>query len=130
MKAILTSLTAAVLITGCVSTHPDSIMPKQEVNKYKKYSCADLETKANEITSQTIKLKKQLKNKADINGVMLTVGLLVAWPALLAIQGDDKDTTELYSKIKGELLNIEEADMLNNCNIQFSKDTLSIVNIH
>lgn len=129
MKKQIISLISIVFLAGCNATHPDAIMPQQENNKYLSYSCSNLEQEAIKISSQTIALKSQLKDDADFDGAMFAVGMLVAWPVLFAIQGDDKDTTKLYSKIKGELLNIQEADILNECNIIFDDNTLSIVRL-
>lgn len=127
---IISNIIVIVLFTGCAASRPNTIMPKQENNKYIDYTCSDLEVRANEITSQSIELKKQLDNNYQNDDTKLIVGVLVAFPVLFSIQGNDKDLTNLYSKIKGELLNIQEVNIQNKCNIQFSKDTLEIISIN
>lgn len=103
MKIINSLVGILILLSGCVATNPDAIMPKQKTNNYMEYSCLELEIKANEITSQSIELRKKLNDDSEYDNVMFAVGVLVAFPALFAIQGDDKDTTKIYSNIKGEL---------------------------
>ncbi len=129
MKTIIIVFVLALFLNGCLSTNPNAIMPAQEINKYLEHNCSTLAEKANEITLQSTELKQTLQNRADLDGGMFAVSMLIAWPALFAIQGEDKDTSTLYGKIKGELLNIQEADIVNKCNIEFSKETLSIVSI-
>jgi hypothetical protein len=126
---IINNIIVIVLFTGCVAQKPNSIMPQQQNNKYVDYTCSDLEIKANEITSQSIELKKHLQNNHQNDDTKLIIGVLIAFPVLFAIQGNDKDMINLYSKVKGELLDIQEVNIQNKCNIQFSKDTLEIINI-
>ena len=49
----------------------------------------------------------------------MTVGMIVFWPALFFVGGDQGNASEL-SSLKGQMQAIEEANRSKNCGIQFA----------
>lgn len=48
------------------------------------------------------------------------VGLIIVWPALLFIKGNDENTAE-FSRLKGQMDAIEQAAIRKRCSIQFQR---------
>jgi hypothetical protein len=61
------------------------------------------------------------QNKArSKDAVATTVGVVLFWPALFAVNGDGPKAAEL-SRLKGEMEAIEAASIQKNCQITFQK---------
>jgi len=50
-----------------------------------------------------------------------TVGVVLFWPALFFLNGDDADTAEL-ARLRGELIAMEQASRQKNCGITFQSE--------
>ena len=55
---------------------------------------------------------------------MTTVGVVIFWPALFFIDGDNQKTAEL-ARLKGEMEALEQASIQKNCGIQFQRQARS-----
>ncbi len=58
--------------------------------------------------------------KATRDAVAMGVGLIIFWPALFAIGGNDQQTAEL-ARLRGEMEAIEQASTRKKCNIHFRR---------
>jgi hypothetical protein len=58
--------------------------------------------------------------KATRDAVAMGVALVVFWPALFAIGGNDQQTAEL-SRLRGELEAIEQTSIRKKCGIRFQR---------
>jgi len=58
--------------------------------------------------------------KATKDAVATTVGVIVFWPALFLIGGNDQQTAEL-ARLRGELEAIEQVSVRKRCAIQFQR---------
>jgi hypothetical protein len=56
--------------------------------------------------------------KATRDAVVTTVGLVVFWPTLFLVGGNDQQTAEL-GRLRGELEALEQASIRKKCGIQF-----------
>jgi hypothetical protein len=58
--------------------------------------------------------------KASKDAVATTVGVIVFWPALFMIGGNDQTTAEL-GRLRGDMEAIEQVSVRKRCNIQFQR---------
>jgi hypothetical protein len=61
----------------------------------------------------------QDKNSSS-DTVAMTVGVVLFWPSLFFIHGDDQKTAEL-ANLRGQMEAIEQASIQKNCGIQFKR---------
>ena len=58
--------------------------------------------------------------KANNDTAAMAVGIVVFWPALFLTKGDGASAAEV-SRLKGEMVAIEEASLAKSCGIKFDK---------
>jgi hypothetical protein len=58
--------------------------------------------------------------KATNDAVATTVGVIVFWPALFMVKGNDTMTADL-ARLRGEMEAIEQVSVRKRCNIQFEQ---------
>jgi len=112
---------AAVMLMAC-STSPDKISASYvSPIVYQSYSCdqlvmemARIQRKVNEVTGA--QQKESTKDKWAMG-----VGLVVFWPALFFLIGDDKK--EELKQLKGEYEAVEQAMIQKNCKAEMAKES-------
>ena len=92
----------AVLLGGC-ATHPDKIAA-QSVSRYqyRDYDCDDIALELERVSQRVGEIYAQLKKDADNDAWQMGVGLILFWPALLALEGGDGPHAQEYARLKGE----------------------------
>ena len=89
MKTILTTIAVLSLVAGC-ATPPDQIAPAYvSPAMFGAMSCPALRVEAARINAQVATLTGVQQSAADSDSAMMGIGMLIFWPALLAMQGDD-----------------------------------------
>lgn len=88
---------------------------------YQNYSCQQLAEEATRVSSRAQQLAGAQDSKRTSDGVAITVAVIVFWPALFAVKGDDNTTAEL-ARLKGELETIEKVSIQKKCAITFQRE--------
>ena len=90
------------LLSGCAS-NPDKIDAAYvSALKYSTYDCQQLGMELDYVGQRTTKLYNQLKDEQKGDQWQMGVGMLLFWPALLALEGGDGPNAAEYSQLKGE----------------------------
>jgi hypothetical protein len=87
---------------------------------YASYSCPQLREEATRISTRAVQATGQQDSKATSDAVATGVGIILFWPALLFIKGDNTTAAEL-SRLKGEMEAIEQTSIHKKCGIEFRK---------
>ena len=114
MKFVTSLVSAAVLLTGCATASKDisalSVSPLQ----YNSYECTQLEAENARLTARIAQLGGRLDEAASNDKAIMTVGMILFWPALFALGGTKEQEAE-YAKIKGEYDALQQAAIAKMC---------------
>jgi hypothetical protein len=111
---------AAALMAGCASRSSEVTATYVSSIQYHSHTCKQLTAEAENISARAVQLSGAQDSKATRDAVATTVGVVVFWPLLFAVRGDDNTTAEL-ARMKGEMEAIEHASVQKNCGIKFQR---------
>jgi len=115
MRRIAAAASAAslVLAAGC-STQSKNIQAEYvSPVQYQSYSCDQLTQEAERVSSRARSLSKDQDEEATGDAVALGVGLVLFWPALFFMMGDDHEHE--IARLKGEHVALQQAAVQKNC---------------
>ena len=117
MKGKLAILAAASMsVAGC-ATSPTKITSNYvSPVKYGHYTCGQLAMELERVQTQANQLHARLEGRRTNDKIMVGVGLLVAWPALLLIKGNNSRKAE-YAQLKGDYEALMVAHNAQRCNV-------------
>jgi hypothetical protein len=110
----------AVLLAGCASRSADVAPSYVSPPQYQGYDCYQLVAEAQRLSARAAMLAGVQDQKRTSDMVVTTVGVIIFWPVLFAVSGDDATTAEL-ANLKGQMNAIEQASIQKNCGIQFQR---------
>ena len=90
------------LLSGCASNPDKFDAAYVSALKYSTYDCQQLGMELDYVGQRTTKLYNQLKDEQKGDQWQMGVGMLLFWPALLALEGGDGPNAAEYSQLKGE----------------------------
>jgi hypothetical protein len=118
---VLVAAAAVALLTGCASRSSEVTASYVSSLQYQNHTCLQLGQEAESISSRAVQLSGAQDSKATRDAVATTVGVVVFWPLLFAVRGDDNTTAEL-ARMKGEMEAIERVSVQKNCGIKFQRE--------
>jgi hypothetical protein len=118
MKSVSCVIAAAITVAGCAKG-PDSISATYvSPIGYQSYSCDQISAEATRLSHKAQELAGVQQKKATSDAVAMGVGLVLFWPALFMIKGNDEKAGEL-ARVRGEMDAIQQASIEKNCGIEF-----------
>jgi hypothetical protein len=114
-----TAGTIALALVGC-ATRPDNVIAHHvSTVRYDAYDCKRLVREADEVRARIRQLTGSLESKANTDAVLVGVGLILFWPALLALPatGGKPEEQEL-GRLKGEAEALQRAYKEKDCGSQ------------
>lgn len=115
-RKIAAALAAAMVIPGC-ATQPSNVTAAYvSTMKYEGQDCRRLMREAEDIDVRLRQVTGTLQSKANTDAVLVGVGVLLFWPALLALPatGGKAEEAEL-ARLKGEADAVLRAMKERNC---------------
>ena len=98
---IATALVPVLLLVGCTKSGDRIAATYVDPIQYESYDCEQIQAALIRINARVSDLTGQL-NKASKNDKWLTTaGVIIFWPALFALGGDDEKEAQL-ARLKGE----------------------------
>jgi hypothetical protein len=119
MRFVAVAILAA-LAAGCASRSSEVTATYVSTLSYQSHTCPQLAAEAENIAARAAQLSGAQDSKATRDAVATTVGVVVFWPLLFAVRGDDNTTAEL-GRMKGEMEAIEKVSVQKNCGIRFQR---------
>ena len=119
MKKHLAWAVAVILASGC-ATKPEKIEAAYvSPVKYQSYSCKQLAAEADRVNARAADLTGVQRKKARNDAVATGIAIVVFWPALFLIDGDDEKTAEL-GRLKGDATALQVAAVKKGCAVSRS----------
>jgi len=121
MRAGLVFVAGIALAMGACAKSADQITAAYvSPLQYDQYSCTQLAEEAQRISGRAAEASGAQNQRAVNDAVMTTVGVVIFWPALFAVGGDDAKAYEL-ARLKGEMEAVEQVSIRKNCGIRFQR---------
>ena len=117
MNRVITMAACAAILAGCAQ-RADEIAPTYvSPIAYQNYSCQQIVEESARVSARAAQAAGVQDSQASSDAVAMGVGLVVFWPALFFIGGQDQ-SAEL-ARLKGEMEALEQASIRKNCGIDF-----------
>lgn len=116
MKSIPLSLILAggVLLSAC-ATRPENITARYvSPNAYRAWACPQLTEERTRLDGEVARIANLQRENANADAALLTVGLIIFWPALIGMAATT-DRREELGRLRGEYMAVETAMREQNC---------------
>ncbi len=121
MRASCVALTCmAVLLGGCAKDASDIRAAYVSPILYQNYTCAQLGQEATRISAKAAETAGVQNQHATNDKVAMGVGMVVFWPALFMMKGNDENAVQL-AQLKGQMDAIEQTSIQKKCGITFQR---------
>lgn len=109
------------MLAGCAADtaqiRPSDVSPLE----YRAYSCSDIEAEAHRISRKAKELGERVNKTAADDDAQMAVGLILFWPALFFLEGEDTADTRLYAELAGKYDALEQASITKKCGLKFGR---------
>jgi len=102
-------LLCAFAISGCAQRSEGIKATYVSPMQYQSYDCKQIEMEINRVSRRVSEVTGQQDSQANKDAVAMGVGLVLFWPALFFLIGDDKK--EELGRLKGEYEALEQAEL-------------------
>jgi hypothetical protein len=107
-------LAGSVLLSAC-ATRPENVTARYvSPTGYRAWSCADLTVERARLDGEVARIAQLQRENANADAMLLTVGLIVFWPALIGM-AVTTDRREELGRLRGEYMAVETALREQNC---------------
>jgi hypothetical protein len=115
MKRAVVAFLLVSFFTGC-ATSPDNISATYvSPLQYQSYTCNQIGQELLRVNRKIMEVTGHQEREATKDAVAMSVGLIIFWPALFFLIGDDKK--EELARLKGEYEALESIAIQKECNI-------------
>jgi len=114
------AMIAAACLSGCASHSSDIQATYVSPAKYEDYTCHQLTQEILRMNRIANRLAGNIDDDAKNDQIATGVGLVIFWPALFFLGGDEDKESE-FSMMQGKVNAIEEASILKNCGFEQAK---------
>lgn len=126
-RTFLCCAVSATIATACASS-PNKI-PAQYVSpvQYSTYDCDQITLEQAALERRTGELYQSLKKQSDGDKWQMGVGLVLFWPALLALEGGDGPEATEYARLRGEYEALRVNSVQKKCGLAFREELKEVV---
>jgi hypothetical protein len=118
MKLRYMAVAAPLLLAGCAQNAADIHAAYVSPVTYQAMTCPQLGAEASRVSAAAAAATGAQNSKATNDAVMTGVSVVLFWPALFFVHGDQGNAANL-ANLKGQMQAIEEANTAKNCGIVF-----------
>ena len=122
MMHVCGAAAAIVALSACASSPKKIAATYVSPMKYQSYDCQQIGLEQANVEQRTNVLYHSLKKRNTNDKVMMGVGLLVAWPALLFMKGNNGAQNIEYAQLKGDYEALRNASVARKCELSFYPD--------
>ena len=122
MHRAMASIAACAVLAACAKNADQVGAVYTSPVLYEGYTCPQLAEEAQRVQARAMDAAGVQERKATGDAVAMGVGLIIFWPTLLMIKGNDENTAEL-GRLKGQMDAIEQTAIKKRCSITFQKIT-------
>lgn len=118
-KAIATICMVGTL--AACAENPDAVRPGYtSAAVYENLSCQQLAAEARAVSDRAHDAAQVQRRHHTRDEIATTAGLVIFWPALLFIHGNDETTAEI-AQLRGQMTAIEQASTAKQCGMVFQR---------
>lgn len=110
-----TILTLSSICVACAPSAQNVQATYVSPLEYSSYSCAQIEQEISRVSRKVSEVSGTQNAQNTKDNVAMGVGLIIFWPALFFLIGDDKK--EELGRLKGEYDALEQAAIQKNCSV-------------
>jgi hypothetical protein len=104
------------VLTACAKSSEEVSTSYVSPIQYANHDCNQLRGELGRVNRQLVQKMRSQDSRADNDAVATGVGMVLFWPALFFIKGDDEHAGEL-ARLKGEFDAVEQAAIEKRCNL-------------
>lgn len=104
----------AMTLQGCATASKDIASSYTSPMQYQSFDCAQLNAEAQRIQARVVQLGGRLDQAANNDKALVTVGVILFWPALFALGGTKEQEAE-YARLKGESDAVQQEAIAKKC---------------
>jgi hypothetical protein len=120
MKLSHVALVAPLLLAGCAQNAADVHAAYVSPVPYQAMTCDQLRGEAARVSAAATQATGAQNSKATNDAVATGVSLVLFWPALFFVHGDQGNAAEL-ARLKGEMETIQQVNAEKSCGIVFGQ---------
>jgi hypothetical protein len=120
-KKVCVAVAISAAVSACAKSADQIEAAYVSPLQYEQYDCRQLGEEIQRVSARAAELTGSQNQKATGDAVAMTVGLVVFWPALFFIKGNDQQAGEL-ARVRGEMQAIEKESIRKNCGFQFRQE--------
>ena len=114
-KLISTLIITGFFLSSCASSSEDISAQYVSPMQYQSYNCNQIRMEMQRVARRVNEIAGVQDDEATKDAVALGVGLVLFWPALFFMIGDDKEAE--LGRLKGEYEALEKAAIKKECNV-------------
>lgn len=115
MRKIVAVAIAASFLTGCASTSANVSASYISPLQYSNYDCDQIRQEVVRVSNRVHEVAGAQDKKAKDDKIAMGVGLVIFWPALFFMMGNDR--REELSRLKGEYDALEQTAIQKKCSV-------------
>ena len=115
----LCCLLLGITLAGCAADTNQIRATYVSPRDYDDCTCDQLKDEAIRVTRQAREVGARVNETAETDDTQMAVGLILFWPTLFFLEGEDTLDTQEYAELKGRSSAIEEASIRKQCGIEF-----------
>lgn len=104
---------ASTLLAGCATRSENIEATYQSPMQYQSHDCDQIQMEMVRVSSKVREISGAQDSEATKDAVALGVGLVIFWPALFFMMGDDKEAD--IGRLKGEYDALHQAAIMKKC---------------
>jgi outer membrane murein-binding lipoprotein Lpp len=113
-QPIAIALSISLAASGCATGSRDIAISYTSPIQYQSYDCNQIASEAQRLQSRVSQLGGRLDEAATNDKALVGIGLILFWPALLALGGTKQQEAE-YARIKGEHEALQQSAVAKKC---------------
>ena len=120
MKRLVICAVAA-LLAGCAADTSQIKAVAVSPAEYEDFSCKQIEQEARRLSLLAKDIGVRVDKTASDDDAQTAIGLILFWPALFFLEGEETADTQEFARLKGEFIALQKAAVQKECDIDFEQ---------
>ena len=113
--------TAVAILAGCAAdTSQVKAIPVSPA-EYEDFTCKQIEKVTERLSLLAKEIGARVDKTAADDDAQTAVGLILFWPALFFLEGEETPDTQEFARLKGEFHAVQKAAVRKECDIDFTQ---------
>ena len=117
LKITTLALFLLFIVTGCATSPNEMTASYVSPLIYQSFDCQQLVMESDRVSRRVQSMHAKLAEKESDDSAKMAVGLILFWPALFFLDGDEDGAIE-YKRLKGESEAIHQAAVAKKCDLK------------